>query len=53
MSLVPYGLARRVFFSMDPEVAHEHMAERGIPCRRALFRVSVDKRRAKHHGIPI
>ncbi len=23
MSLVPYGLARRVFFSMDPEVAHE------------------------------
>ena len=23
MSLVPYGLARRVLFSMDPEVAHE------------------------------
>ena len=23
MSLVPYGLARRVFFQMDPEVAHE------------------------------
>jgi dihydroorotate dehydrogenase len=23
MSLVPYGLARRVFFSMDPEAAHE------------------------------
>ena len=23
MSLVPYGLARRVFFQLDPEVAHE------------------------------
>ena len=23
MSLVPYALARRVLFSLDPEVAHE------------------------------
>jgi len=47
MSLVPYGLARRVFFSMDPEVAHERtMASlarvQGTPLTRAYGVSTVD-----------
>ena len=47
MSLVPYALARRVLFSMDPEVAHEITmtalaATQGNPLKLAYYASPVD-----------
>jgi dihydroorotate dehydrogenase len=47
MSLVPYGLARRFLFSLDPEVAHEITMEglariQGSPLKRAYSEAQVN-----------